>query len=602
MVVKQNVLRKIFKIALLLLMSVLCGSSILWLATGQYSDSVYLGYIKNLDIFVLNILPVVVFIFLLYAITGKSWVSYLIGSSLSYIISLCNYFKLFFRDDPLMFEDVLLAREASNMVGTYAPFIDKKVILTGLCIVVGTILFYFIFKEEKYHWKKQLMLGIVVCIVILALLPVYKNRENYLNCDNYEALNRNSPTQIYVAHGFIYPFLYSAFQSIESAPEGYSEQQVKDILAGYIDSDIPEDRRVNIIAVMREAYIDFSQYNIDGLDCSEYDWYHQMQQESYSGNLYVNVFAGGTAHTEREFLTGNYMVKDFRGNTNSYVWYLREQGYIVEGVHPYHQWFYNRRNVNPYMGFQHYRYYENDFETMTDAYFPEDIYFYSEIYNDFIKNEGSGNPYFSFNVNVQSHGPYATTDWWGDYERKEYLIGDQYSTECKYAINNYMNVIMDSDKQLALFIDKMKGEEEPVVFVLFSDHLPWMGDGNAYYKEMGIDFSQDSEETSKIQYTTEYLIWANDAAKRVLRNDFVGEGPTISPCYLMNLVFELCSWEGPAYMQAMTEIMGVMPVVSTKWKFVFDGNFCNGIPEEHAKMYNKFLYLQYYWRNNFLYK
>ena len=145
-------------------------------------------------------------------------------------------------------------------------------------------------------------------------------------------------------------------------------------------------------------------------------------------------------------------------------------------------------------------------------------------------------------------------------------------------MNNYLNVIMDSDKQLKALIDKLKEDVSPVVLVMFSDHLPWMGDGNVYYEEMGIDFSEDSEAINRMQYTTEYLIWANDAAKQVVNNDFVGEGPTISPCFLMNLLFEKCSWKGGAYMQAMSEIMQIMPVVSTNWNFIIDGNFCNGIP------------------------
>lgn len=601
MQVENDRLKEILEIALLLFVCISCGFSMLWLASGQYPDLVYMGYIKNVEILILNILPVVLLIFFLYAIIGRSWAAYLMGSVIVYIISLCNYYKLFFRDDPLMFEDVLLSREATNMLGTYSLFVDKKIIIAGLCVSVGTILLHLLFKERKKNRKRRLVIGVVVCVMILILCPIYRNSARYSKCDNYEALNRNSATQIYVAHGFLYPFVYSVFQSIESTPEGYSEQQVKDILANYTDSDIPEDRRVNVIVVMREAYIDFSRYNIDGLDCSGYDWYHQLQQESYSGDLYVNVFAGGTVHTEREFLTGDYVVRDFRGNTNSYVWYLREQGYTVEGIHPYYQWFYNRRNVNPYLGFQRYRYYENDFETMTDAYFPEDVYFYSEIYNDYNQNKNGKNAYFSFNVNVQSHGPYATTGWWGDWGREEYLAGGQYSTECKFAVNNYMNVIMDSDKQLKALIDKLKEDVSPVVLVMFSDHLPWMGDGNVYYEEMGIDFSEDSEAINRMQYTTEYLIWANDAAKQVVNNDFVGEGPTISPCFLMNLLFEKCSWKGGAYMQAMSEIMQIMPVVSTNWNFIIDGNFCNGIPGEYMDTYNQFICLQYYWRNHFLY-
>ena len=34
-----------------------------------------------------------------------------------------------------------------------------------------------------------------------------------------------------------------------------------------------------------------------------------------------------TVDTERCFLTGNYQLRNFRGNANSYAWYLREQGY-----------------------------------------------------------------------------------------------------------------------------------------------------------------------------------------------------------------------------------------------------------------------------------
>ena len=36
-------------------------------------------------------------------------------------------------------------------------------------------------------------------------------------------------------------------------------------------------------------------------------------------------------------------------------------------------------------------------------------------------------------------------------------------------------------------------------------------------------------------YCTPYLIHANEAARDALGFDFVGEGPKISPCFLMNL-------------------------------------------------------------------
>ena len=67
------------------------------------------------------------------------------------------------------------------------------------------------------------------------------------------------------------------------------------------------------------------------------------------------------------FLTGNYQLRNFRGNANSYAWYLREQGYAIEGSHPYYQWFYNRFNINGYLGFETYRFLEGDYETMSHS-------------------------------------------------------------------------------------------------------------------------------------------------------------------------------------------------------------------------------------------
>lgn len=599
---KNNNWKDIIRIIILIFMSILCGSAMLWLAVGQYSSLVYFGYIKNTIIYFLNVLPVILFILLIYTFVGKCWLAYLTGSIVWYIVCLCNYYKLIFRDDYLIFEDVLLLREATNMTGRYSLFIDKKIIIAGSIVFAGTVLLYLISEKNKSYPKRRIIIFLVVCVVSICLYPIYKDSTIYSRCNNFDNLTRNSSTQVYVSHGFIYPFIYSMFHGKETPPEGYNKEQTMNILEEFTDSVIPQDKQVNIIAVMREAYADFSQYNIDGLDCSGYDLYHELQKESFGGELYVNIFGGGTVNTERAFLTGNYVLRNFRGNTNSYVWYLKQQGYTVEGIHPYFQWFYNRRNVNQYLGFEHYRYFEDDFEYMMDDYYsPEDIDFYSEIYNDY-KNKDVGKPYFSFNVNIQSHGPYQTTRLvGGGWDLKEYLLGEQYSIECKYAMNNYMNVIMDSDRQLLAFIEKLKAEEEPIVFVLFSDHLPWMGDGNAYYAEMGLDFSQNSDEIHRLQYTTEYLIWANDAAKQILGKDFVGRGPTISPCYLMNMTFSQCSWDGPAYMQAMSEIMEIMPVVSTNSDYIIDGNYCHEVPEEQMDIYNRFLYLQYYWRDNFIF-
>ena len=587
----------LWRFLVLLAAGISLGALALIFAYGNYSWGVFLGYFDNLFLVAMNVLPAVLLLFVFYGLTGRAWLAFLLDGALVLGLSIGSYFKLIFRDDPGHFEDMLILREAGAMAGSehYALFIDKRIAVALVCWIGGTLLLALLVRGAARGWRRRAGTALVALAVGAALSPVYLDEDIYNGVENYEYLNQWSATQNYISHGFLYPFLHSITEMVETPPKGYSEDTAEELLSAYTDADIPEDRKVNVIALMREAYVDFSRYGIEGLDTSGYDFYHQLEEESYHGDLVTNIFAGGTVDSERSFLTGDYQVRNYRSNANSYVWYLRDQGYTVEGSHPYYQWFYNRLNVNGYLGFERYRFLEGDYEKLTSAYLPEDSILLPEIYRDFQANKATGKPYFSFSVNVQSHGPYTTTE---SYSPVPYLTGD-YTEACKNAMDNYMAAIMNSDMELEKLIDQLRAEEEPVVFILFSDHLPWMGDSNVFYDEMGMDISGDTAESFLRHYTTEYLIWANDAAKEVLDCDFVGEGPTISPCYLMNVAFELMGWEGPAFMQAMEELRQVFPVVTTHDCYVVDGVFTDAVPAERQDLFDEFLYLQYYWTHEF---
>lgn len=69
-------------------------------------------------------------------------------------------------------------------------------------------------------------------------------------------------------------------------------------------------------------------------------------------------------------------------------------------------------------------------------------------------------------------------------------------------VNNYIAVINESDKELIKLVDSLRKDSEPIILVTFGDHLPWMGDGNEYYDEMGINIDTSTEEGFKRYYTT----------------------------------------------------------------------------------------------------
>ena len=141
-----------------------------------------------------------------------------------------------------------------------------------------------------------------------------------------------------------------------------------------------------------------------------------------------------------------------------------------------------------------------------------------------------------------------------------------------------------------------------MVIVVFGDHNPWLGDGNSVYEAIGLDLDFSTPEGFYNYYSTRYLIWANDAAKEALGNDFVGEGPTVSPTFLMDVVFDACGWEGPAYMQATRPVMEQVPVMNTPTGlYMEDGAVTGTLTPEGQALVTDFDMLQYYYRKNFIY-
>ena len=366
-----------------------------------------------------------------------------------------------------------------------------------------------------------------------------------------------------------------------------------------VSADIPEDRKINIIALMREAYVDFSRYGVPGLDVSGYDLYHALEAESYTGNLVTNIFAGGTVDTERAFLTGFADQQNYRADTNSYAWYLRSQGYAAEGCHPSYEWFYNRRNVNGYLGLPVYYFIENRFRELYPHGEAPDKVLFPEIFRLYEENrDGAGNPYFSFNVTYQGHGPYGTEDVW----RGHHFTDGRYSTETANIVDNYLGSVMDTANQLQRLFNRFRQESRPAGLLVFGDHKPWLGYGNSAYQELGVNLDLATEEGFYNYYSTRYLIWANDAAKAALGGDFTGEGPDVSSCFLMNLLFDQLGWTGDSWAQATSAVWQEIPVLTDVGRYVRNGELTAELDAEGQKHLQTYLELQYYYSTHFQYK
>jgi len=595
-------------IILLVILCYIVNRVCLYFSTGTLGIEMYKSYFENDWIVLLNYLPIIYVAVIFYVLTREVSLSFMFSSLISYAIVLINLFKMQLRDDNLLMEDVTLIKEALQIKTNYVIEFTWGMMAWIITFIIVSILLY-IFCDRKNRIEKNkitkrkvalkvsariLEIVILICIAFVGIDKIYTSKNLYektRNEGNY--FNKWSTINQYISRGTIYSFLHSYSEMKVVVPEGYNMLESEKNMKQYEYSNISDDKKVNVIAIMLEAYNDFSKFDeIDFID-DPYKEFHEIQSESYTGELVTSIFAGGTVDTERKFLTGYTTLPSLRKKTNSYVRYFKEQGYTVEGSHPSYEWFYNRLNINKNIGFENYYFYENMYAKLANNTIMGDEQFMSEIFNlyDIHKNK-SDKPYFSFNVTYQNHGPYS--DKYSDDTHKYVQNKEGYTDSDVAILNNYLTGVADTGKNLKILVDKLREDDEPVVLILFGDHNPWLGNENSVYNMLGINLIWDSEEGATNYYCTPYVIWANDKAKEVLENDFIGKGEKISPNFLMNKFFELAGYGGNEFMKFSNELKNNVQVINQDFYYE-DNTFVQELSEENKRKLEKFYKMQYYW-------
>lgn len=566
------------------------------------AQDLWAWYLSSGDLWYRNLLPPVLLIWLMYFLTGRCWLSYLLTALPALGVALANYFKIQLRGDPLLASDLKLISEAGGIVGNYSldmtPLIQQTLGWAALGLVLALLLL-----PRGLRRRDIRIFGLLSAAAVMgtAFLTLYCNEASYRRTTaGSELVNPWSDTEVFVSHGVLYPFLYSVQDMLPVPPEGYQEAVASSALELYPEEAIPEDQKVSVVGIMLEAFCDLTDFPAlaeqEGVQAVYAPW-HALEEESVSGDLLTNIFAGGTVDTEWCFLTGYSQYEEFRNDVDSYVWYFDRQGYQTRGGHPGFGWFYNRQNVNQFLGFQEYWFTENHYGELVDpveAQWNSDLLLVDEIAKDLRSClDGEGRPVFSFSVSYQNHGPYEWT-----YTANETYLDPKTSglpEESCYVFNNYLHGANITISAMTLLAQQLEEMEEPVVLVLFGDHKPWGGNSNDAYYGIGASFDTTALEGFYQYYATPYLIWANSAAKETLGREFRGEGGDFSPCFLMPELFEQCGWTGPSFLQLAQEVREITPLVHQQGVYLTEGGqLTDHLSGEAADRLNEFFFAQYY--------
>ena len=134
-----------------------------------------------------------------------------------------NCFKIIFRDDPFVFKDIFLFKEAQEMTGRYKLFIDKASLRVGFVFLCITVISIFLFREKI---RSGLFLCIGCGIVFWGLCALCGNIY-FGNSDLYESLwnnlfgNQWKTTNQYISIGVEYLFIRSIPDAFSFPPKDY---------------------------------------------------------------------------------------------------------------------------------------------------------------------------------------------------------------------------------------------------------------------------------------------------------------------------------------------------------------------------------------------
>lgn len=593
---KNKSIQGIFTLLILVVLSFLIMTITFIYASAVWNLEMPLfrSYFSSGLLLLMNYTPIFLFMVVIYLLSNRLWVGFL-SSCLFVILSVVNKFKLTYRDDPFSFIDVTLIKESMEMTNRYEIKFSPNMIVMFIGLILITLVLKVIFNYKIS--SKKIRVSLIALVAILSFLVFrgpYFNYETYNKVGNKELINIWSQPQQFQSKGFVYPFIYSITSAKDAVLEGYDEDKAIEDLSVYEYKNVSEDKKVNVVAVMLEAYNDFSKFDTVEFGIDPYKNFHQIQSRSIQGKLVTNIFAGDTIQTERSFITGYNNHPRYHNYTNSFAWYFKEQGYRTEAMHPIYGWFYNRRNVNTYLGFDSYDYYENKYQALREEFF-SDKDFFDFIIDGYETSKNNDTPYFNFSVTYQNHGPYSNEK----YSENQFLKKkDVYDDENYNIINNYLAGISETDEAIKKLVDYFDGEEEPTVLVFFGDHNPWLGKDATGYDMLGIDLDFASEEGFLNYYETPYIIWGNNAAKEVLDDDLVGVGNDISPNFLMAEIFGYLGWEGNEYMQYISDYKQMIDV-NNKVNFKEEGIYRPTLSPENQKRYEDYLNVEYYYSRNF---
>ena len=479
-------------------------------------------------------------VFLLGALTGRLWLGAVPVGLLGMILALVDYFKNAVNGTPLELADFGLAAQAGNvagLAGDLTPPEDFFLALAALGLCTAVLFMTRRLTRLEGRTRALSLVFSVTAAVILCTGPGTRTVGSWLGVDFYTRMpaaeNRN-------VHGLTLSLWRDAFPQPKTPPEGYSEAYMQEVL-DRIDRLLAEEQprpetRPNILFILSESFYDLNRlpelrYGGDPLEN-----FHALEKESISGTFHSHYLGYGTGYIEMSMLYGvDHM--DLPPGTNICFMddgvyerfdalaeqYTKSRGYTAEMLHAFDNSLYNRTVTYPLLGFDSLLFSEDvqslgfDWEGgVYGGYYMKDSYLYQGMLERMEDINRQGKRAFLYGISMENHQPFDPEKF--NYECQLSLTTDRFEAADRDVIRVMLEGITRADQALGYLTDALRESEEPTIVVFYGDHRPnlFLSGGDTVYTKLGLCPENDTQNWTTEQvnelYSTDYLIWANDAA------------------------------------------------------------------------------------------
>lgn len=422
------------------------------------------------------------------------------------LLGCINGIVLTYRVTPFTGPDLKLLTDTLKILNKYLSML-MVILVLGLLAVTFIGLAVLFVRAPKYQGKMYYRLNIPlvagVCLLFTFITQTALDKRVLSSYFGNIAF-------AYEDYGFPYCLGTTFFNTGINCPNGYSEELMDEILASEdVSTDSDKVKDANIIFLQLESFFDPKLVEFLELSEDPIPNFRRLMKEYSSGYFRVPSVGAGTANTEFETITGmslhyfgpgeypyKSVLKESTCESAPYV--LKELGYTSHAIHNNEANFYSRKTVFKNLGFDTFtsEEYMSDISDVTEIGWVKDYILTNEIIKCLESTTGQD---YIYAISVQGHGDYPTEPVVEDPVIK--VTGAEGKDKNNDSWEYYVNQLYQMDQFIGELTDTLANFDEPVVLVMYGDHLPTMG-------------LSAEDVKNRYLYQTEYIIWDNFGLKK----------------------------------------------------------------------------------------